>query len=484
MKAVVTIFQFRRAVLPYLFMRHCYPVMKKAFSGAFDVWIIQDKGLAKGNIHTSAKVYSDAKRHLITEWTDAGRYAGATIVRHDEPLDTRYPQLLPSYRIGMEIALRERADFHLWLEDDAIVLDRECGQWGKLLAGRDAGVYQFVQNICPAFFVSTPAFDTRLLPIVRDRNVDGVHRPFAKTRGWRPSVGEIEYYTTWACKTERALLSPASVARVHSRPESHQLVQFVTNIAPNEVGLLNIDFPWITTKSKLYGMARRLVGAGHASPCRKEHSHVHADKSQVPRIFVVGHNKTGTRSLHEFFLANQIPSIHWDNGQLAMRMHDNFRHGRPLLDGYERFVAFSDMEAVNWGFRKKSRTLLYGYRDYFPHLDLQYPGALFLFNTRSMADWIDSRLTHWKGSYAESCRKNHAEISGNEHYSLDDLRAQWNADFHSHQQAIRSHFGGSDRFLEFDITLPEAGETLARFLERHGFSITNRVLPKVGGRGT
>ena len=30
MKAVVTIFQFRRAVLPYLFMRYCYPVMKQA----------------------------------------------------------------------------------------------------------------------------------------------------------------------------------------------------------------------------------------------------------------------------------------------------------------------------------------------------------------------------------------------------------------------------------------------------------------------
>ena len=54
MKAVVTIFQYRRAVLPYLFMRYCYPVMKQAFPGSLDVWIIQDTGLAKGNIHTSA----------------------------------------------------------------------------------------------------------------------------------------------------------------------------------------------------------------------------------------------------------------------------------------------------------------------------------------------------------------------------------------------------------------------------------------------
>ena len=277
MKAVVTIFQFRRAVLPYLFMRYCYPVMKQAFPGSLDVWIIQDTGLAKGNIHTSANVYSDTKRHLIAEWTDAGRYAGATIVRHDEPLDPRYPQLLPSYRIGMEIARRERADFHLWLEDDAIVLDRDCGQWGDLLADKDAGVYQLVQNICPAFFVSTPAFDTRLLSIVRDRKVDGIHQPFDDTQGWRPSLGDVEYYTTWACKTERALLNPASVARVHSRPESHQLVQFVRAIAPREAGLLNIDFPWITTKSWLYGMARRLVGADHAGPCEKQHSRADTD---------------------------------------------------------------------------------------------------------------------------------------------------------------------------------------------------------------
>lgn len=165
-------------------------------------------------------------------------------------------------------------------------------------------------------------------------------------------------------------------------------------------------------------------------------------------------------------------------------MQNNFLHGRPLLTGYESFVAFSDMEAVTLGFRRKSRRLLYAYRDSFPHLDLQYPGALFLFNTRSMADWIESRMTHWNGSYAETCRKLHAGIQRNDRYSLDDLRSQWITDFGSHQQALRSHFGGSDRFLEFDITSPTAGETLARFLERHGFTITTRVLPNVGGRGS
>ncbi len=56
MKAVVTIFQFRRAVLPHLFMRYCYPVMKEVFPGSLDVLIIQDTGLAKGDIHTSAKL--------------------------------------------------------------------------------------------------------------------------------------------------------------------------------------------------------------------------------------------------------------------------------------------------------------------------------------------------------------------------------------------------------------------------------------------
>jgi hypothetical protein len=261
MKAVVTIFQYRRAVLPYLFMRHCYPVMKAAFPGAFDVWIIQDTGLAKGSVHTSSKVYSEAKQDLVAQWTDAGRYAGATIVRHDEPLDQRYPQMLPSFRIGMEIALREQADFHLWMEDDAIVLDRDCGRWGNLLSGKNAGVYRPDQHICAAYFVSTPAFDTRLLPIIRDRNVDGIYQPFAETGVWRPRIGDVEYYTTWACQGERTLLNPASAGRIHCRPESHELVQFVRKIAPHEVGLLNIDFPWITAKSRLYGMALRLMGS-------------------------------------------------------------------------------------------------------------------------------------------------------------------------------------------------------------------------------
>jgi hypothetical protein len=162
----------------------------------------------------------------------------------------------------MEIALREQADFHLWMEDDAIVLDRDCGRWGNLLSGKNAGVYRPTQHICAAYFVSTPAFDTRLLPIIRDRNVDGIHQPFAETGAWRPRIGDVEYYTTWACQGERTLLNPASAGRVHCRPASHELVQFVRKIAPHEVGLLNIDFPWITAKSRLYGMARRLTGAG------------------------------------------------------------------------------------------------------------------------------------------------------------------------------------------------------------------------------
>lgn len=260
MNIVVTIFQFRRAVLPHLFLKHCLPVMRAACPGRVTAWIVRDTGVVKGTVHTSARVYSDAKRDLIEQWTDDGRYAGAEIIRHAEPLDGNYPQLLPSYRIGMEIALREQADFHLWIEDDAIVLDRGCGDWGRCLAGRDAAVYWQEPFICPAFFVSTPAFDRRLLPVVRDRSIAGIHVPFAASRHWRPGVGGIEYYTTWAAAGPWCVLDSACAARVHSRAESFNLVQFVRRMAPRDVPLLGVDFPGIRLKASVYGMARQIFG--------------------------------------------------------------------------------------------------------------------------------------------------------------------------------------------------------------------------------
>lgn len=207
------------------------------------------------------------------------------------------------------------------------------------------------------------------------------------------------------------------------------------------------------------------------------------------RVFVVGHNKTGTRSIHQFLSRNGFRGVHWDNRRLAESMASNLARGRPLLEGYERYDAFSDMESVVWGSygprfdgrETRPGRLIYAYR-WFRLLDRQYPGSLFIYNTRPVADWLDSRLAHGDGRYANACRAALAWRSRDQGYSLDDLRAHWRDEFHEHERLLREHFGNSPRLLHVDITADDAGERLAAFLERHGHVIRSRSMPHLGAR--
>ena len=42
--------------------------------------------------------------------------------------------------------------------------------------------------------------------------------------------------------------------------------------------------------------------------------------NNLPYIFIIGFNKTATRSLDYFFKRNGFPGIHWDYGNLALTM--------------------------------------------------------------------------------------------------------------------------------------------------------------------
>ena len=86
---------------------------------------------------------------------------------------------------------------------------------------------------------------------------------------------------------------------------------------------------------------------------------------QVPgRIFLIGHNKCGTRSFHKLLRKNGYSSIHYDKGRLARRIQANFTFSKPLLDGVDDYCGYTDMELCGE---------FYAYR-FFPLLDLQYPG--------------------------------------------------------------------------------------------------------------
>src|SRR5262245_6163956 len=105
------------------------------------------------------------------------------------------------------------------------------------------------------------------------------------------------------------------------------------------------------------------------------------------RIFLIGFNKCGTTTIHRYFVANGIKSIHWYKGRLARRIFCNIARGDPLLTGYESFEAFTDMEYLD----HHGAYHLEAYK-LFPYFAVQYPDSTFVLNIRDRESWIRSRL--------------------------------------------------------------------------------------------
>lgn len=157
------------------------------------------------------------------------------------------------------------------------------------------------------------------------------------------------------------------------------------------------------------------------------------------KVFQIGFNKCGTRTIHHFLHVNGIKSIHWDAGDLARRMFRNLVEGDGLVAGYEGYEAFSDMEVVGREFALEAYKL-------FPILAQQYPEAVFVLNTRDREEWVKSRFNHGRGQYAKRW-KSVLKISDD-----DKLADVWRSDWDRHHDRVHEFFANrSHRFFKFDI---------------------------------
>ncbi|MCS5652014.1 MAG: hypothetical protein NZ825_05220, partial [Candidatus Marinimicrobia bacterium] len=99
------------------------------------------------------------------------------------------------------------------------------------------------------------------------------------------------------------------------------------------------------------------------------------------RIFIIGFNKTATRTLHYFFKGNGLNAIHWDDGNLVEVFERNIKLGKKLLfDGvtlnkevnsdckYEDAIVFSDMTS-------SGPLIVKDPKDYYKQLDKEYPNS-------------------------------------------------------------------------------------------------------------
>jgi hypothetical protein len=235
MKVVVTITQCRRAVLPWIFVEYVLPEMRRLFPGTVEAVIIQHRADASGGNTGLESLQHGSVEYglaLVRRWTAEGRYAAADIVAHDI-VHRPYPSI-PSYHLAVREALARNADFHLWMEDDALVFDRQCGQWDRILGGTEVGCYRrHSAHLHSAYLLTRPSFDHRiLLPLADYERWSWRHR--------------IEPFLRQHQRTRRTLLRRHYAVRYHHRYYPYTGLRYVVDalreIAPGAAPLLDLDF--------------------------------------------------------------------------------------------------------------------------------------------------------------------------------------------------------------------------------------------------
>lgn len=179
------------------------------------------------------------------------------------------------------------------------------------------------------------------------------------------------------------------------------------------------------------------------------------------KIFVIGFNKTGTRTIHHFFDKNNIKSIHWDQGKIARTIKYNFDLNQnnnncnvTLLGEYDKYTVLCDMEDIEQD--------IYANELYFKHLAHDYPNSKFILNIRNIENWIQSRLKHQNkilGNYADYLCKKY-------NISILQLQDKWRQDFVTHINNVTLFFSTMpNRLIIFDIEKDNVDKLISFFHE-------------------
>jgi len=199
--------------------------------------------------------------------------------------------------------------------------------------------------------------------------------------------------------------------------------------------------------------------------------------TRTPRIFLIGFNKCGTTSFHDYFKANGIASVHWRANHLARALHRNLNACNPLLTGIDRWTAYTDMNCIPgspWGRSNSDHAPLIEGCRYFRELQREHPAALFILNTRDPFDWLRSRLQHDQGQFAAAYLR---ALASEGIRTKRQLKRRWLRDWYEHHAAVMNYFHDTapDQLLVFHIQATPVRQ-LNRFLSPH-FSITQRSFP-------
>lgn len=172
-----------------------------------------------------------------------------------------------------------------------------------------------------------------------------------------------------------------------------------------------------------------------------------------PYIFMIGFNKTGTKSLSNLFAKSGYPVVHWDHNELVSKMLENMAAKRKLLAGYDRsFKVFSDL------ILSSEEEIVEG-NSFYRTLENDYPNSVFILNNRNTENWLTSRTNHAHGTFL----KRQLGILGSG--SVEDAHELWRNQKLTHEREVREHFKDKpEKFLELDIESQDVVDTLSKFM--------------------
>lgn len=169
------------------------------------------------------------------------------------------------------------------------------------------------------------------------------------------------------------------------------------------------------------------------------------------KVFCIGFNKTGTTSLHRFFVERGLSSVH----ETRWPHHSRVKDGAGYFD---KAQCFSDGEASD-----------------FRQLDEWFPGSIFVLNTRNERAWLRSRVKHVLRAGLPPSREDveqgtrYGEMARRFYANEAAAMATWLLDRRIYEDRVRRYFSGNPRFLEIAVADdPDWHEKLLAHLGAHG----------------
>ena len=248
MLLAITILQCRRVSLPHIFLTEVLPKLKANFPGEVKTALIQHsaKSTVRNTMETS--ILPPEREDLVFDWTKSGMFPSAEVIRHQE-LMTNEPAM-PSRRLAIEFAFEHNADFHLWIEDDAIVYASGT-TWDQEMRGNEVGIFKEKEYINAAYLLTTPSLDEKLIEgfsnsSLWDLNASMYHQT-ARGKELNLQSPRVEPFISRIAQRPWARLTGEAERINFRKPESILwLKALLIKICPQKRCLIEFDYPEIT----------------------------------------------------------------------------------------------------------------------------------------------------------------------------------------------------------------------------------------------